>query len=319
MDLRTVARQGCHHCRQAGLIALLLCLTAVAWAGDIFQWRDADGKLHFGDAPPDQEQVEDVSDRYDAGLPFRVIIEGVNYRVPPAVRDHINISVRKIFTIYRQALGVSFDQRQDFRIVIYGSESEFRQYQQQVAPVLENASGFYNSSNNQITTWGMPEPQLLALVTHEAIHAISASEGRWIPTWLNEGLAEYFEGMHVFGLSAEIHTHRYWLRLLKRAGYQSRDPNLGRYLTVDHADWYRADGGDGSLSYATSWSLVYFLMDSQQGRSLLEAILTRARMTPMPLTDSAGFIDRRWPGGLAALTREWQAWLASVEQDRHRY
>lgn len=313
-----MARQGCTHRLKASLTLLLGLLIGAANA-EIYQWRDADGKLHFGDAPPDRQEAEDLSERYDNRLPFQVIIEGVDYRIPPSVRNHINVSVRKIFAIYEQALGVELNQEQDFRIVIYGTEAAFRQYQRQVAPVLENASGFYNGSTNQITTWGMPEPQLLAVITHEASHAISASEGRWIPTWLNEGLAEYFEGMRVSGLGAEVYTQRYWLTRLKTAGYHQQDPQLQRYLTVDHEGWYQADGGDGALSYATSWSLVFFLMDSDEGRELLKQVLNRARLTPMPLRDSAGYIARRWPGGLAALTEAWQQWLAGVEQDRHRF
>lgn len=325
MDHQPVAGKRRTAVRSAGLILAGLVASSVsllpspADASGVYQWRDADGRLHFGDAPPEQDTAKNLSERYDNSLPFRIVIEGVDYKVPASVREHISISVKKIFTIYRQALGEMPKQRRDFRIVIYGNEADFRRYQRQVAPVLENAAGFYNNQTNQITTWGMAEAQLLALVTHEASHAISNTNEHWVPTWLNEGLAEYFEGMHVFGLSAEVHANRYWLNVLTHQGYTRRPPDLRRYLAVSHEQWYRGDGDDGTLAYATSWSLVYFLMDSRQGRDLLKALLERTRASPLPLMDSADFIDQRWPGGLAAFTEAWRAWLAGDTANRHRY
>ncbi len=41
-------------------IFLLLLLCASAQAAEIHQWRDADGNLHFGDAPPQNRQSQRV-------------------------------------------------------------------------------------------------------------------------------------------------------------------------------------------------------------------------------------------------------------------
>ena len=302
----------------AGL-SLLLASASLSASG-IYQWRDADGKLHFGDAPPEHEEAADLSSQYDNRLPFDITIEGVGYGLPNALRDRIAVSVRKIFTIYQQSLGVSHNTEKEFRIVIYGSEAAYLAYQRQVAPLLTESSAFYNGQNNQITTWGMREDALLQVIIHECSHAIFGGQKRWIPTWLNEGLAEYFEPMRVFGLGAEVPAQSYWLRTLRQAGYhRAASPNLTRYLNAAHQDWYTANNGDSTLSYATSWSLVYFLMESDRGRQLLTALLDRTLKTPVPLLDSAGFIDQRWPGGLDALQTEWQQWLAATEADRHRY
>ena len=302
----------------AGL-SLLLASASLPAAG-IYQWRDADGNLHFGDAPPEQEQAADLSSQYDNSLPFDVVIEGVDYGLPNALRDRIAVSVRKIFTIYEQSLGVSHATDKEFRIVIYGTEAGYLAYQRKVAPLLKESSAFYNSQNNQITTWGMREDALLQVIIHECSHAIFGDQKRWIPTWLNEGLAEYFEPMHVFGLGAEIPAQQYWLRTLRQASYHRQPaPDLLRYLNAGHQDWYTANAGDSTLSYASSWSLVYFMMDSQTGRTVLKALLDRTLKSPVPLMDSAGFIDQRWPGGLSALRDDWQRWLASTESDRHRY
>lgn len=304
MDQRTVDRKG----RLAGCAAALILVTGVANAG-VYQWRDAEGRVHFGDAPPEHTPSNNLTDQYDFSLPFEIVIEGIDYRLSTAVRERLTSHVRKIFAIYKQALDIDYPQSREFRIVIYGSEAAYRRYQRQVAPVLENSAGFYNSRNNQITTWGMADSHLLRLITHEVSHAISASHGRFVPTWLNEGLAEYFEQINVAGLGARIPVSGYWLAVLHQRGWHQKPPDLRFILDAQHQDWYAANGPD-SLSYAASWSLVWFLMDSREGRVLIRDLLAQTHH-PERINTSA-LIGTRWPGGLAGFTRDWRTWLGKA-------
>lgn len=312
MDQRNLARKR-RFARCAA--ALILLLAGSASASGVYTWRDAQGRVHFGDEPPGNRQAEDVSRRYDHRLPFSIVIEGVGYDVPTRLRNRLTTYVRKIFTIYKQALEIEYPQENEFRIVIYGTESAYRAYQRKAAPVLENAAGFYNGENNQITTWGLPERHLIPLITHEVSHAISASRGRYIPTWLNEGLAEYFESMEVSGLSAEVPVKDYWVSTLRHRGWHRRAPNLRNRLDVQHADWYAANGDDNT-SYALSWSVVYFLMDSENGRRTIRQLLALPHSPERP--ETTRLIQARWPGGMKAFTEAWQQWLADAD-GRHRY
>lgn len=285
-----------------------MLLAGVAHAG-VYQWRDAEGRVHFSDSAPAHAPSSNLTDQYDFSLPFEIVIEGIDYRLSSAVRERLTSHVRKIFAIYKQALEIDYPQSREFRIVIYGSETEYRRYQRQVAPVLENSAGFYNSRNNQITTWGMADSHLLRLITHEVSHAISASHGRFVPTWLNEGLAEYFEQIQVAGLGARVPVSDYWLTVLRRRGWAEQPPDLRSVLDAQHRDWYAANGPD-SLSYAASWSLVWFLMDSKQGRTLISNLLAQPHH-PEHINTSAE-IGAHWPGGLAGFTRDWSTWLGKA-------
>lgn len=284
----------------------------LALASGVYQWRDEQGRLHFGDRPPETEAAEDLSARYDYRLPFELIIEGRDYALPVALRQKMEVHVKKIFTIYQQALNIEY-QAEQFRIVIYGSETEFRRYQKRVAPVLENAAGFYSGANNQITTWALPnERVLLGLIVHECSHAISASGGHQVATWLNEGLASYFEGIRVAGLSAEVPLPRHWPVLLRRHRFDQRTGALASLIRAPHSQWYAANGPD-NLSYVASASLVWFLLDSEAGRTLL------SRLLRTPQTDNGvGLINQHWPGGLNGLENDWANWLVNAA-GTHRY
>ena len=47
---------------RTGFSAAVL-ITSLAAHGDIFQWRDENGKLHFGDRPPEQLESQKVTPR----------------------------------------------------------------------------------------------------------------------------------------------------------------------------------------------------------------------------------------------------------------
>lgn len=302
-------KRSINYCAQA----ILILLTGQALASGVYQWRDEQGRLHFGDRPPESDSAEDLSGRYDYRLPFELVIEGRGYSLPLALQQKMEVHVRKIFTVYRQALNIEYQQNNEFRIVIYGNEADFRSYQRRVAPILENAAGFYSSANNQITTWALPnERVLLNLIVHECSHAISASGGHQVATWLNEGLASYFEGIRVAGLSAEVPLPRHWPALLRRHRFDQRSGALAALIRAPHPQWYAANGPD-NLSYIASASLVWFLLNSDAGRDLLSQLLQQ------PSDDNgAGLIDQRWPGGLIGLESDWQRWLANAA-GTHRY
>lgn len=42
------------------LILLLLSVTTLAWGEGVYRWTDAQGRVHFGDAPPDQRRATSV-------------------------------------------------------------------------------------------------------------------------------------------------------------------------------------------------------------------------------------------------------------------
>lgn len=293
----------------------LLCASAGA---EVYKWRDSAGRLHFTDEPPVNQKAEDLSGQYDFGLPFSINIRTVDYAMPADLKNRLAVAVRRIFSIYESRLEVEYPRAQDFEIVIYGDQATFRSYQRKVAPRLENPIGFYNSATNRISAMAVPDERaLLGLITHECSHAVSASNGRYLPIWLNEGLAEYFSRMQLYGLTAEIPVSRHWLSVLRRRSYQDRPPDLAEHINALPPAWQRANGPDNH-SYALSWSLVYFMMGSDQGRELIHALLKRAEASSRPLLDSAAMIERQWPGGLKAFTREWQSWLTDAK-GRHRY
>jgi len=95
-----------------------------------------------------------------------------------------------------------------------------------------------------------------AVVYHEYVHSLLHLNLHWIPTWLDEGLAEFyaytrFEGDHTYIGAPPKDTGR--LALLR---YRSAIP-LAKF--INQRGSFSRDEEDTALFYAQSWALTHFL------------------------------------------------------------
>lgn len=100
-------------------------------------------------------------------------------------------------------------------------------------------------------------------VRHEGTHAILHSILPFVPMWLDEGLAEYFEEPP--GQRARGHFHLTKLRILSRFGWNPRLEVLES--KTDLADM-------GGKDYRDSWAWVHFMLHGPpEARAILVAYL----------------------------------------------
>ena len=95
-----------------------------------------------------------------------------------------------------------------------------------------------------------------SVVYHEYTHLILGKAAEWMPLWLNEGLAEFYENSdieeHDAAMGQTIPEHIFLLR-------QRRLLPLATLLRVDANSPYYHQEDKGSMFYAESWALVHYL------------------------------------------------------------
>jgi hypothetical protein len=92
-------------------------------------------------------------------------------------------------------------------------------------------------------------PGLRRLLYHEYTHAVVRTITPRVPTWLNEGLAQYFEGREIGGQQKEM------LRRIAQAGQLPPLSNLeGSFMGLG--------GNQAMLAYLFSLSSVRYMIDS---------------------------------------------------------
>jgi Tfp pilus assembly protein PilF len=98
-----------------------------------------------------------------------------------------------------------------------------------------------------------------ATVYHEYTHLLLSDAEAWLPLWLNEGLAEFFENTDIHEKDADVGQPSRDLLLLLR---QNKLLPLETLLAVDAKSPYYHEEQKASIFYAESWALVHMIEDA---------------------------------------------------------
>jgi thioredoxin-like negative regulator of GroEL len=112
-----------------------------------------------------------------------------------------------------------------------------------------------------------------AIIYHEYTHFVLSRDAEWLPLWLNEGLAEFYENTDIrekdVALGQPSPANIQWLR-------ENRLLPLVTLFTVDTSSPYYHEENKGSIFYAESWALTHYLQvkDFQEKTQLLRDYAT---------------------------------------------
>ncbi|MFZ0759625.1 MAG: tetratricopeptide repeat protein, partial [Candidatus Sulfotelmatobacter sp.] len=95
-----------------------------------------------------------------------------------------------------------------------------------------------------------------AIAYHEYTHFL-LSKADWVPLWLNEGLAEFYQNTDIHEKDADLgQPSPENLALLR----ENRLLPLATLFAVDHSSPYYHEENKGSIFYAESWALTHYLV-----------------------------------------------------------
>jgi tetratricopeptide (TPR) repeat protein len=96
-----------------------------------------------------------------------------------------------------------------------------------------------------------------SIVYHEYTHLLSSKAEEWLPLWLNEGLAEFYQNTEIREKDALLGQPSVGNILSLR---QSRLLPLATLFTIDHTSPYYHEENKGTIFYAESWALTHYFM-----------------------------------------------------------
>lgn len=95
-----------------------------------------------------------------------------------------------------------------------------------------------------------------AVVYHEYTHLLLSKAAEWLPLWLNEGLAEFYQNSDIHEKDVSLgEPSAENLALLR----QNRLLPLATLFTVDEKSPYYHEEHKGSIFYAESWALTHYI------------------------------------------------------------
>jgi len=107
-----------------------------------------------------------------------------------------------------------------------------------------------------------------AIIYHEYTHLLVSSAAEWMPLWLNEGLAEFYQNTEIREKEVSLGEPSRDNILLLR---ESRLLPLATLFTVDDNSPYYHEENKGNIFYAESWALLHFIQvkDRQENTNRL--------------------------------------------------
>ncbi|MCG8393838.1 MAG: DUF4124 domain-containing protein [Pseudomonadales bacterium] len=297
------------------LAALLVALPAHA---EIYQWRDADGKLHFGDRPPQQADSEKVVTRTTpARQELSISVRHQDFTLPNGLHADTLDAISGIYQRYRSDFGLDLHGTAEVNLYLFERQADFLQWMaQRVGSGNPNYGGVFIPASNEVAVWRWGEDQEVAqTILHEASHVLLYQMSPASPAWLHEGLAQYFQTlkvqpdgrMKVSTLPAAQARIQKWIE-------EERLITLRQYLSLDDQQWRRLAHQLNAIPYTVAWGTTAFLMSKPVGRSTLRQLLQ-----DLEKTDSRPTLERiahLYPGGISRLEYDFFRWAQTGMKPR---
>ncbi len=158
---------------------------------------------------------------------------------------------------------------------VFGSEKAYQPFMPLFNGKRVEVGGYFQQTDGAyyITLSTEAGEHAYPVIFHEYVHLLVGNALAEVPTWFNEGLAEYYSTYQMFGereatLGRVNENHVFALR--------ERFIPLTELLAVDHRSPLYNEGDRRGIFYAESWALVhYLLLGSPQRKGQLVTYLEK--------------------------------------------
>ncbi len=229
-----------------------------------------------------------------------------------------------MYAEYRQRFS-SFKRRdvEPMPLYLFRTQGDYEAFLRRHDIHAERSGGvfFVKHGLRGLATWvdGRTRSETFAVLQHEGFHQFAwAHLGPRLPTWVNEGLAQYFEDAVVLDRRMRVGLRdRQRIEAVRRDADAGRCLALSELMTMTAAGWSRTLRDDPDLShtlYAQSWSIVYFLIHGHGGR--YQAAFERyLRYLGEGYAAEVAFARGFGSRNIAGLERHWRDYLKTLQPD----
>jgi hypothetical protein len=270
----------------------------------VYRWVDAQGVTHYSDKMPLDQQTDITLDRIiERRHAFSVEVKSFNASTPAYLQDRISQSARRIYAFMAEPLRPEDIRKSEITVNLIGDRDRFLNAYGLLKPGQRAPNGFYTTRTHEayVHAQGSPD-QVQATAIHEASHLILTTLYQHTPLWLNEGFAEYFEILPISAINRAYQPKTAWVHALRSEGLIPFDTLFK--ITPERWRSMRPE-----VTYANAWAVVYFLMQTNQGRTVLKNILKEIKANPCKPVSSTALLHAGYRHGLSGLRADMIRWL----------
>ncbi|MFK7789348.1 MAG: DUF1570 domain-containing protein [Phycisphaeraceae bacterium] len=224
----------------------------------------------------------------------------------------------------RRFSGLSSKTIERMPLYLFQTEQQYDRFLQEHDIDATHSGGmfFVTHKLEGLATWvdARSKRKTFEVLQHEGFHQFAwHAIGSSLPVWLNEGLAQYFEhavidrdGLMSLGMTSGARIER-----VKAAINQGDTLPITTLMRISPEQWskvLRRHPDRANLLYAQSWSLVYFMIHSDDGKHQAKLIDYLKRLSKGDRTDDA-LLMAFGEQGLKPLADDWRQFALSQQPD----
>jgi len=170
--------------------------------------------------------------------------------------------------------------------------------------IRKNSPGFYSSSERKLVIFKVEKTKnaFMKTIFHELSHAIlhlySDTVFYDIPSWLNEGLADYLEEMTYNSKKIVHKENTHWIARVKTL-IELRDFDFVDFVDWDYQRFSKESFSQEGYGYAVGYCMVLFLMkkDEIAAYSLFRSLIEEQKST-------TEIFDKYYKGGFSQFEKD---------------
>lgn len=203
------------------------------------------------------------------------------------------------------------------------TEDEYLRFMQTQDIDAKNTGGmfFYSPGSQGLATWaqGRSRSQTFQVLQHEGFHQFAFNHlGRELPTWINEGLAQYFEDAIIVGnkMTTGLANERR-VAQVRHALETDTGIDFEVLVAISSEEWaetLRTKPYRASLLYAQSWSIVFYLIHGENEK--YQPVFARYLQKVSAGRDSRSAMQEAFgTDDLTPLANKWRGFATKQEPD----
>lgn len=164
---------------------------------------------------------------------------------------------------------VKVDSSVPTRVLVFKDKSAFKPFMPVYQDKINEVGGYFQPGQDvnyiSLSADLNSDTHPYAIVFHEFVHSLTNENTMKLPTWFNEGLAEYYstfdvtDGDKKIWLGKVVANHVLWLR-------QKQFLPLPQLFTITTGSPAYNEKDKKGVFYAQSWALVHYLMLGMDGK-----------------------------------------------------
>ncbi|MGH7884340.1 MAG: DUF1570 domain-containing protein [Thermodesulfobacteriota bacterium] len=250
---------------------------------------------------------------YDNEL-IRLKIVDHGFNITDTEVEFLRSGAKFLYYFYKRFFG--YDGSMNVKMNIFGKKEDYYNTQLKfVSSIVSNAGVYFPDADEGLINGERKRKAVFESTIHEITHAILRKKVRFIPLWINEGMAEYFETLSIKDESIIISPQDLRYRQLEQLSKSSTLMPLREYFALNSSPFTSLSQAHNQLSRTMAWSIVHFLMSSESGQKSLFRMIKDLRTSGGK--NSVEIIDKNYSGGIDGLERKWHNHLKTASKSHY--